>query len=305
MRDSLSGVLPMLVTPFATDGSIALNEFSAIAEAAMREGASGLSVNGLAGEAHALSVEERRHTARAALDVAAGLPVVVGASASETDDAVVLARDAVELGAHAVMVAPPPRSDVHREELFEHYSRVAREVAPTAVMVQDAPAFLGVALDADFILELRSQHANVRFAKPESTPAADAIAALRPDRKLGIFGGHGGLYLLDILHAGADGVIPGCEHVRGFVDVWNLWQETRAAEAERQFKRLLPLLVAQFQSLPIFIASVKTVLLARGLLTSAVLREDSTTLGLESQRLLLEHARRAGALTNTTAGARQ
>lgn len=302
MSTDLHGVLPMLVTPFARDGSVALDELRRVADVTVAEGAHGLSVNGLGGEAAQLTAAERQATARTAIDAAAGLPVVVGASAPDTATALTLADDAAALGAGAIMVAPPPRREWGREQLLEHYAAIASRVHPTSVMVQDAPAFIGVALDDAFIAEACRGHANVRYAKPESVPAVDAIAALREHGGMAVFAGQGGLYLLDVLDAGANGVIPGCEHTAGFVEVWEAWQAGRRHDAEERFLQMLPLLVAEFQSLPLFIASVKTILAHRGLISDARLRDDRTELTVLGRRLLVNHARRAGAL-NTIAGA--
>jgi len=170
------------------------------------------------------------------------------------------------------MLAPPARQDWSREQLFAHYAAIAEAIGPTPVMVQDAPAFVGVALDPCFVTDLAHAHPNVLYAKPESVPAADAVAHLAALKRLGVFGGHGGLYLLEILEAGADGVIPGCEHPRGFQEIYQAWVNKDFELAGQRFQRLLPLLVWQFQSLECFIASVKTILHVQGLIGPPSLR---------------------------------
>src|SRR6266478_6167206 len=141
MTPGLSGIFPMLVTPFDATGNIAFDELAAIAHYQLEAGVSGLSILGLAAEAHALTLEERIAVSRRVLAYAAGLPVIVGSTATQTVDAMSLARSAAEAGAAAVMVAPPPSGDWSREGLKDHYSAVARAIHPTPLMVQDAPAF--------------------------------------------------------------------------------------------------------------------------------------------------------------------
>lgn len=295
---SLGGVIPMLVAPFGPDGALVPNEIRRQAEHVLLEGSHGVAVNGLAGEAAALTTVERKVVAAAAVAAAGGMPVVVGASARTAVEAVELARDAAELGAAAVMVAPPPDPGMPLEALVEYYGTIAEAVAPTALMVQDAPDFVGVAVGTEVMAELRAAHANVRLAKPESTPAADAVAELVTDHDIGVFGGHGGLYTLDVLNAGAHGVIPGPDAVGALLHVYESWKRGDEPAARDAFERLLPLLVAEFQSLPCFIASVKRVLVARGVISRPDLRGRPFKIGRASEATLLEHARRAGVLTN-------
>jgi 4-hydroxy-tetrahydrodipicolinate synthase len=163
-------------------------------------------------------------------------------------------------------------------------------------MVQDAPAFLDVALDTMFVQELARSHSNVQYAKPESVPSADAIACLASLPSMGVFGGQGGLYFIEALESGADGLIPGCEQPRNFQRIYAQWVSHDLESARAEFQRLLPLLVWQFQSLQCFIASVKTLLHANGLLSHPVLRGRSWPLASTSQRILLKHARQANVI---------
>lgn len=292
MTAGLSGIFPMLVTPFDESGAVALDELSSVTNYQLRAGVSGVSILGLAAEAETLTVDERTAIVRRVLSTADGIPVIVGCSAGRTVDTVLLARKAAEAGAAAVMVAPSVSGDWSREQLIEHYAAVARAIDPIPLMVQDAPAFVGVALDPIFVQELARAHANVQYAKPESVPASDAVATLAQLPSMGVFGGHGGLYFMDVLEAGADGLIPGCEQPLAFQRIYTRWTSNDRASARLEFERLLPLLVWQFQSLPCFIACVKTLLHAKGLLAHPSLRGRSWPLSSGSQGILLNYARR-------------
>ncbi|HET7571438.1 MAG TPA: dihydrodipicolinate synthase family protein [Gaiellaceae bacterium] len=293
--ERLRGVFPMAVTPFAADGSVAAGELPRVVSFVLESGCPGVSALGLGGEAGALTREERLAVAEAVVAAAAGAPVLIGCSAPETELAVELAVHAAACGAAAAMVAPPPRPDWTREQLTEHYLRIAQAVAPLPVMVQDAPAFVGVALDPDFVRELRALAANVSYVKSEAVPVADTVAALAALEDVAVFGGHGALYTLDALDAGATGMIPGCELAAEYARIFELHQAGEREEARRLFTRVLPLVVAQFQSLDAFVASTKEVLAARGVISRADVRAGAG-LGALSRRLLLEHAVAAGAL---------
>jgi 2-keto-3-deoxy-L-arabinonate dehydratase len=296
MTPGYAGVFPMLVTPFDASGCVVLDELTAIVVRQLDGGVTGLSMLGLAAEAGALTLDERKNISRHVLSIAQGVPVVVGCTAPNTPQAAELAVEAAEAGAAIIMVAPPSKPEWSRDSLLDHYLAVARAIHPTPLMVQDAPVFVGVALDASFVIELAKSSPNVLYAKPESVPAVDAVATLASVSRMGVFGGHGGLYFLEVLAAGADGLIPGCEQPRNFQRIFEQWAKHDVESARAEFEQILPLLVCQFQSLECFIASAKALLHAQGLLEHPSLRGKPWPLGSASRRTLLEHARRAGAI---------
>jgi dihydrodipicolinate synthase/N-acetylneuraminate lyase len=294
MTPGLRGIFPMLVTPLDGEGRIEWDDLGAIAERQIQAGVSGLSILGLAAESGALHHDERIAICRHVLSRAAGLPVIVGCTAGATDETVSLASEAARAGAAVVMVAPPGPVNWSRAQLKRHFSAVARAIRPIPLMIQDAPTFLGISLEIAFVQELAEEQANIQYAKPESIPASDAISALASLPNMGVFGGHGGLYFPQALEAGAAGLIPGCEQPRHFQQIYASWLSGDFESARREFHRILPLLVWQFQSLDFYIAAVKTVLHAQGLLKHLTLRGKSWPIGRLSQHILLRHAELAG-----------
>jgi 4-hydroxy-tetrahydrodipicolinate synthase len=257
-------------------------------------GVAGLSILGLAGESAALTPAERMSIADLVLSIAKGVPVIVGCTAPDTATSTELAVYAAQNGAAVVMVAPPSRVDWSIDQLFEHYGQVANAIHPTPLMVQDAPAFIGVSLSPEFITRLVQCFPNVTYAKPESVPIADAVSQLISLPRMRVFGGQGGLFFLEVLEVGAHGLIPGCAQPKLFQHMFESWTRGDLESARSEFREVLPLLVWEFQSLECYIASEKTLLHAQGLLKHPLLRGRSWPLGEVSKRILLKHARRAG-----------
>jgi len=289
----LSGVFPMIVTPFRDDGALDAPQLPPLVSYVLAEGCQGVSGLGLGGEAGALSTGERLRVAESIINAASGMPVIVGCSSGETEVSISLGLHAAEVGAAAIMVAPPPRPELSEPELLEHFTRVAAAVRPLPVMVQDAPAFIGVELGSRFVRMLIDESPNVRYAKTEAVPAADRVAELVALGSIGVFGGHGALYLLDVLQAGATGVIPGCDLAGLYAQLWRSHSGGRHDEARVLFTAMLPLIVEQFQSLDYFVAASKLVLTRLGVLRSPSVRSGVRISGL-GERLLLDHARAAG-----------
>jgi dihydrodipicolinate synthase/N-acetylneuraminate lyase len=289
---ALCGVIPMLPTPFDDSGRIQWDDFAPIISCQLESNVHGIAALGLGGEASRLSIEERLEVADTVLNsVPRGTRVLIGVSADETASACTLARHAAQRGATAVMVAPPRISTLSRQALLDHYLAVCDAAASIEVMVQDAPAFIDVSLGAAFVAELATGRTNIRYAKSEAFPAAERTADLVTllGERVGVFGGACGLHYLDVLDAGAVGMIPGCEAPAEFVGIYNAYTAGRREEAARRFARLQPLLVFEAQTLDIFIASSKAILKSRGIIRSDSLRAPNP-LGVDSRKVLMRHA---------------
>lgn len=294
---SLHGIIPMLVTPFDESGAVRATDIPHLVEALVGDGADAIAALGLGGEVGALLPGERQAVAEKVVAAAhtAGRPAVIGVSADDTATARELARHAAELGADAISIAPPARPGISREELGDHYRRVVDGADGVPVIVQDAPAFIGVALDAAFVAELARDRLQVTYAKTEVLPVGDAVAELTSLPGITVLGGHAGLYLLDVLDAGAVGAIPGSEAVAALAAASRAFAAGDRDLAASHHARVLPLLVSIFATLPHYLSCTKIVLAQRGLISTSATRLGSNVSSREAARLLAL-ASRAGVL---------
>lgn len=268
----------MLLTPFDGSGRILWADLKRLIAYELKLGIHGLAALGLGGEASRLDKNERISIAECVLQEVGGcVPTIIGVSASDTDTSCSLARHAADHGAACVMAAPLSIPGVTRMELHRHYLAVASAAEPTQVMVQDAPAYLNVALDSQFMLDLAQERPNVRYAKIEAVPAGERVADLvsAAGDALAVFGGQAGLYYLSILDAGAVGVIPGCDCAEELVAIFQAHGAGRRDEAAELYRHILPLIVFEIQTLDFFIACSKELLRRKGILSSAAMRAPS------------------------------
>src|SRR5215468_10446110 len=120
-----SGIFHIMATPFADGGELDTAGLPRLVEAALATGVTGLTILGIAGEAHRLTDEERRRVVDAVVkEVRGRVPVAVGVSASGTHLASAFAVMAREYGADAVMVAPPAGAR-NLDAVAEYYQAVA------------------------------------------------------------------------------------------------------------------------------------------------------------------------------------
>jgi 4-hydroxy-tetrahydrodipicolinate synthase len=289
----------MLVTPFSSTGGIDADDLARLLGYVLDSGAHGVSILGLGGEVGRLTNAERRAIMALVLGSAGTTPVIVGCTAQDTATAVALALEASAGGAAALMIAPPSVPGWERARLLDHFATVARAVSPTPVMIQDAPAFVGVALDEELLRQLARSEANVTYAKPEGLPAGDWASRL-VSAGFTVFGGHGGLYAMDVLEAGGTGLIPGCEAAGAFARMLDAWTAGDPVHAWMEYERLLPLLAFEFQGLDHYIACVKALLQEGGIIRLAGLRGRPDPLSSTSLRTLLSRAARAGIIARGT-----
>jgi len=253
-------------------------------------GSHGIVAFGLAGEVLKLSVDERRTLTDLILEeTGAAVPVFVGVGAPSVRASIELARYAEAAGASCVVVPAPMLGALGDSALVDYFVRIAASVG-LPVMVQDAPAHLGVRLGAEVVQRIGAGAENARLVKLEAGPAELSrwIERLGPD--FSIWGGDGGMYLLDCVRAGAAGIIPGVDLVDLLVQVYEADARGESALADERLRELLPVLVFAMQdSIDHYNACAKHILVQRGVLESERLRAPADALSEVSRALLERH----------------
>lgn len=283
-------MFPSLCTPFNADDEVDLEAQRRVVRFALECGSHGLVAFGLAGEVLKLSVDERRELTDVIVDEVAGaVPVLVGAGAPSTRGACDLARHAEKAGASCIVLPAPMSGALDEAALVDYFVRVASTVS-LPVMIQDAPAYVGIGLGPEAVQRIAAAAENVCLVKLEAGPVAMSHWIDRLGSEFAIWGGDGGVYLLDCMRTGAAGVIPGADLVDFLVRVYEAETEGDSALADERFRDILPILVFQMQhSIDHYNACAKHVLRRRGVLGSAGLRAPAAPLDALSFRLLDQH----------------
>lgn len=243
----LHGIHPIVVTPFTLDGAIDETSIATLAAFMLAAGVDGLAILGAMGEADKLSGAEREAVIsafRAALP--AGKNLVVGTGAAGTDVAIAFSRRAVELGADALLVAPPPvQNDA---TLFAYYERVAGAVE-VPIVLHDYPPATGIVMTAELIARLANEIPHIDYVKLEDPPTGPKISRIRELARTDfqIVGAYGGMFALEELERGAIGIMTGFAYPELLVALYNAYRAGEHAEAERLFFGMLPLIRFEFQ----------------------------------------------------------
>lgn len=287
-----AGIFHILATPFREDGALDVEGFPRLIESVLSTGVNGLTILGIAGEAHRLTDEERRRVVETVVKETRGrVPVAVGVSASGTHLATAFARMAREHGADALMVAPPTGLK-NLDAVAEHYRMVAAATG-LPIVLQDEPVTTQVNMPAPFIAQVCAEIAQIQAVKLEEPPTLPKITRLRAlfGDRVAIFGGLGGVYFFEELSRGADGAMTGFPYPEALRAIREHFVAGRRDEARALFYRWLPLI--RYESQPgatpgTAVGIRKEILRRRGWIASALVRPPAPALDAATQTELDE-----------------
>ena len=264
----LQGVYNITPTPFHADGSLDLPSLATLTEFTIARGVDGLTILGVMGEADKLTDAERDVVIAETVRAARGrVPICVGTTHAGTDACVSQSRRARQLGAQAVMVAPPRLARPTDAALLRHYRAVA-EAIDIPVVVQDHPTSSGVVMTVELLARLGAESERLCFVKLEDEPSPPKIAELLAAKpSLRVFGGLGGMMFLEELRRGAIGTMTGFGFPEILVEIHRAFRGGAPGKATELFDRYCPLI--RFENQPrINLALRKHIYALRGAMAS-------------------------------------
>ncbi len=252
----MHGIWPILYAYFNAAGELDRESMRLQIQVALRAGAPGIAILGLATEVNKLSVEEKHQLIHwAAQDLGQAAPMAVTLSGVTVAEQLDLARVAIDAQASYFILQPParPGSTIAEPELEAFFAQVLdglRTLAPAIpVGIQNAPEFLGVGLNADALARLRARCPNLRFMKGE----APVVIIERTVQQVGpdfpVLNGRGGMELVDNLRAGCAGMVVAPDCALEQQHIAKLYAAGAIEEAQAQYARILPTVVFVMQSL--------------------------------------------------------
>ena len=145
------GIIPAMVTPVTSDGKINVEALRKLTNYLIQGGVHGLFPVGSQGEFYALTFEEKKRVIEVVVQETKGrVPVYAGTGAVTTREATALTKMAGEAGVSAVSVLTPFFIRPNEEELFEHYSAIAKATR-LPVLLYNNPQRTGINISAEFV----------------------------------------------------------------------------------------------------------------------------------------------------------
>ncbi len=278
---SWRGIFPIVVTPFGDDLELDEQGLADLVEFCIANGATGLVGPANASEFTMLDDDERLRWLEIVCAAAAGrVPVVATVNAGHALPAARLAQRAEALGAEGIMALPPYVVHPDAAGCYAFYETLAAATS-LPLIVQNYIAPVGTPMSAELMARMCREIGHVDYIKEETTPASRqvsrTIAAAGADCK-GVFGGQGGVYMLDEHRRGAVGNMPACQAIDVHCEIWRLLDAGEETAARALFNRLLPLINYERQY---GVTLYKAVLQRRGILRSNACRHPMGALDAE------------------------
>lgn len=172
-----SGIIPPMVTPLLDDHTLDKPGLSRLIEHLIRGGVHGIFALGTTGEAPSLSYALRKELVQLTCEQAAGrVPVMVGITDSSPEESVLLAQFAAQVGAAAVVAAPPYYFGMDQSELVTYYQYLA-DHSPLPLYLYNMPSHTKISIALTTVQRL-SEHPNIIGLKDSSGNAVYFNAVL-------------------------------------------------------------------------------------------------------------------------------
>ena len=253
----------------ASDDTVDTEDARRLIEYLLGQGVHGVAATGGSSEVRVLRRAERETLVALALDQVSGrVPVLVGVSAADTEEAVYHARFASRAGAAGVFGVVPNSARGDHEAMFQHCRAIAA-VVDCPVFIQDAPNH---EVPLEVIARSVRELGPVCAVKEETRLAPQKITAIRRacDDEVTVFSG--GSTMMAELDRGALGAVPGSVYAGVLAWIYDRYRAGEVQAARAEYYRILPLI---FWRGPFYLPGTKEILYRKGIFKTAIVREEA------------------------------
>ena len=275
----VNGIIPIIPTPFTVDEQVDWPSLPRLVDFACAAGACAMCLPAYASEFYKLSEDERLRLVTEAVRHTAGrIPVFAQVNFVSLMQAMETAREAQKAGATAIAAAVPRMFAFGETDLYRYFDRLLSSI-DIPLLIQDVNP-LGPTVTARFVSELHRAHPHFRWIKLEEPMMSSKVTAIleATNGEVGVLEGWGGMYMLDLLPAGICGVMPGLAVSDLLAKVFQLAAQGDVVGAHKIHEAVLPQIVFSLQHMELFHHAEKRLLVARGILQDAVVRQLTLSL---------------------------
>lgn len=266
------GIFPIVATPFTEGYELDEKSLRKLVHFCLRAGVHGLVGPANASEFSTLSDDERKRWIEIVVAETGGqVPVIGSTTSGHALPTVALSRYAQKVGANGIMSMPPHVQHPDAAGCYAYYQALS-EALDVPIMVQNYIGPIGTPMSPDLLAHMCRELPRVEYIKEETLPSSRMMSAtIAAAGKFckGVFGGQGGLYLVDEYRRGTAGNMPACEIPDVQVALWNKLEAGDMAGARTLFNRVLPLVNYERQY---GVGLYKEILYRRGVVATRVCR---------------------------------
>jgi 4-hydroxy-tetrahydrodipicolinate synthase len=228
----LKGVIPAIVTPFATDGELDRDGLVRLTRFLLDNGVHGIMTTGGNGEfPHLLREEKRMVTETVAKEVKGVVPVIAGTAACSTRETLLLSKDAKEAGADAVILTPPYFYKLPDESTLKHFKTLSDDLE-IPIIVYNNPLYTGNNLSPDLIDKIANYKGVIGLKQSNSDLGQLVEAIRRSGEKISICTGIDSQFYPSLC-AGAKGIFStaACVIPKQMVQIFDFTENEKHDEA--------------------------------------------------------------------------
>lgn len=167
------GIFPAFYACYDSEGNVSTQATKDFVEYLIGKGVSGLYVGGSSGECIYLSVEERKQTLEAVMEVAKGrIAIIAHVACNNTKDSQELGRHAESLGVDAIAAIPPIYFRLPERAIAKYWNDISAAAPNTDFVIYNIPQLAGVALTLSLFDEML-KNPRVIGVKNSSMPIQD------------------------------------------------------------------------------------------------------------------------------------
>jgi 4-hydroxy-tetrahydrodipicolinate synthase len=274
-RFDLSGVIPIIPTPFDHEEEIDQTALKRLIDFAIASGVEAACLPAYASEFYKLTDKERLLVVEMAVAHSAGrIKILAQSNHPALKVAIKLAQANVQVGADIISLAVPRIFNLPEHSLMEYLSEFLQSIPDTPVLIQDFNPG-GSSISVQFIQDLVERCPNFRYLKLEEPLSAVKFSEIikATEGKVGLFEGWGGLYMLELIPVGIVGVMPGLAVADILQKVFDLRKNGEDSRAFDLFEKVMPQIFFSLQNMELFHYAEKELLIARGVLDNSVTRK--------------------------------
>ena len=283
----IHGIVPVVPTPFCDDELVDFESLERLIDFAADSQVTAVCLPAYGSEFYKLSESERAGVVRTAVKFAKGrLKIVAQSNHFSSKLATEIAQQNQDAGAEVISFALPRMFSLSEEDLLRYATTVAKSVT-VPVLVQDFNPG-GASVGASFARRLHEMSPNFCYLKLEEPLMGPKVQAIREATAaaVGVLEGWGGMYLLELLPVGICGTMPGLAMVDLFQSLVRNARAGDTVAASRLYEQMLPFIVYSLQNMEFFHHCEKRLLVKRGLLHCAKVRDATVSLDETAQRYL-------------------
>ena len=272
MSKPWKGIFVIVVTPFTAAQELDEESLRKEVRFCIEAGAAGLVGPANASEFPLLSDDERRRWLEIVVGETAGqVPIVAATTAGHALPAIELSRFAERIGANGIMAMPPHVAHFDTTGCYDYYAKLSAALR-IPICIQNYIGPVGTPMSPELLARMCRELPQVQYIKEETLPEPRQLGITIQDAGdacKGVFGGQGGIYLIDEFRRGAVGNMPACQATDVQVKMWSLLEAGDEDGARKLFNQILPLI--NYERL-YGVAVYKEVLYRRGIFATRVSR---------------------------------